>query len=129
MKKRSYLTVLAALAAGSLASGIGFAQTSSSSGVNSGSPTSSSPMSGVPNPGSARNESISPAPNTQSREPAPPATITTAPSASSGTTMNSGPDRALTTPEDRATCAALSGMTQADCIADVRKQRESRGRM
>ena len=128
--KRFQLKVLAVITTGALASGMSVAQTTTNSpGVNPGSPASGSPMSGAPNPGSVRNESIFPAPNVESREPAPPATITTAPSASSGTTMNSGPDRALTTPEDRATCAALSGMTQADCIADVRRQRESRGRM
>ena len=120
------LKVWVAFTAGVLATAV-LAQTSGSSGgVNPGSPRSSSPTSGSPNPGSMRNEPNSPAAN------APQGTVVLppqAPSAASGTTMNTGPDRALATPEDRAKCASLSGTTQADCMADARKQREPRGRM
>jgi len=120
------LKVGVALVAGALATVV-FAQTSGSSGgVNSGSPRSSSPASGSPNPGSMRNEPNAPAPNTpQGAVVSPPSY----PSAAQGTTMNTGPDRALSTPEDRAKCAAFTGITQADCMADARKQREPRGRM
>jgi hypothetical protein len=38
--------------------------------------------------------------------------------------MGRGADDAIATPEDRAKCAAFSGTTRADCVADARKQRE-----
>jgi hypothetical protein len=125
------LKVIAALVAGSLAAGPGLAQTTSAPGVNPGGPTTSSPMSGAPNPGSLRNEPVAPLSGQQSNAVNPPqgGVSPIAPSAAAGTTMNSGPDRALATPEDRATCASLNGTAKADCMADTRKQRESRGRM
>ena len=120
------LKVAVAVVAGVLASAV-LAQTGGSSGgVNSGSPRSGSPASGAPNPGAMRNQPGAPAPNApQGAVVAPPS----APSASQGTTMNTGTDRALSTPEDRAKCASLSGITQADCMADAREQLEPRGRM
>ncbi|HXR58216.1 MAG TPA: hypothetical protein VN747_02775 [Burkholderiales bacterium] len=126
--KHLRLQISAALAAASLAAVPGFAQTISSPGVNPGGPTTSSPISGAPNPGWPRNEPNSPAPGVQNNAAASPPN-SPAPSAAAGLTMSSGPDRALATPEDRATCAALSGTARADCMADTRKQRESRGRM
>jgi hypothetical protein len=120
------LKVGVALLAAALAT-VAQAQTSGpSGGINSGSPRSSSPASGSPNPGSMRNEPNAPAPNTPQGAVVPPPQY---PSAAQGTTMNTGPDRALSTPEDRAKCAPYTGMTQADCMADARKQREPRGRM
>ena len=127
--KHCRLQILAALAAGALAAGAGLAQTISSPGVNPGGPTTSSPISGAPNPGPLRNEPNSPARGPQSDATTPFSSTSPAPSAAAGLTMSSGPDRALATPEDRATCAALSGTARADCMADTRKQRESRGRM
>jgi hypothetical protein len=127
--KHPRLKVLAVLAAGALATSLGIAQTINSPGVNPGGPASSSPISGAPNPGSLRNEPVAPLSGQQSNAVTPPpaAPSPVAPSASAGTTMSSGPDRALATPEDRATCSALSGTAQADCMADIRRQRESRG--
>jgi hypothetical protein len=129
--KHFRLKALAVLAAGSLASGIGIAQTISSPGVNPGGPTTSSPISGAPNPGSMRNEPLGSLSARQSNAVTqrPEVATPVAPSAAAGTTMSTGPDRALATPEDRAACASLSGTTRADCMADTRKQRESRGRM
>jgi hypothetical protein len=120
------LKLVATLAAGMLATTLSLAQTISSPGVNSGSPRTSSPMSGAPNPGSLRNEPVAPLSGQQGNAVAPPPAAPLAPSAAAGPTMTRGPARALATPEDRASCAGLSGTAQADCVADTRKQRESR---
>ena len=113
----------AALLAGALATTV-LAQTGGASGgVNPGGPRSGSPASGSPTSGAIRSE-------TPARAITPEGALTPAlPSAARGTTISTGSDRALATPEDRAKCAAFSGIAQADCMADARKQREPRDRM
>ena len=121
------LKAFAVIAATTLASGVAFAQTSVSPSAPLGSSSSGPTGSSTNEPINPSNPSVTPG-GTQT-PPAVGAPSSPSTSTDSTSSMGRGPSDALTTPEDRAKCAALSGTAQADCVADARKQRESDDRL